>query len=610
MLPPLNIIFLSKTGVYYGNRQKSQNNILSFLGVAKFLIFISLDLMNTTELSDIADIILLSLAESIHIDSKDSFHKLKNEILAKFRIAEWPSHIQLLERLEILVQQWKIRDEIRIRKVLRKRAVRSLSGVSVISLLTKFWWCPGKCIYCPTYEGLPKSYISDEPAVQRAEMNEFDPFLQVQNRLRSLQITGNAISKCDVRIIWGTWSVYPQMYQEDFIRQIYDAHTAFEVTQFASKSFFEDGSPFTSASGGMNTEFIPSTTLKEAKSRNEIAKSRVIGIAIETRPDWITPEEIIRLRSYGITRVEIGYQTTHDHVNILNKRGHGNEESIRATRMLKDAGFKVVAHMMPGLVGSNPELDKSSMREIFDNPDYRPDELKIYPLVVTPNSELTEIWKRGEFEPYSDAELIPLMGELQWYLPEYVRLNRMYRDIPASEILAGSKLANLRQVTEVYMRSHNITRHDISAREIRARWNNPQDALIESSLYEASDWHEWFIQVIDPSDRTIFGLLRLRIPSHIFTWESSSITILQNAAIIREVHVYGDQIPVGYTGDSSGQHMGFGKKMMQIAEQKVKDLYPNCQKIAVISGVWARWYYEKLDYDLIDEYMIKNIDNE
>lgn len=285
-------------------------------------------------------------------------------------------------------------------------------------------------------------------------MNEFDPFLQVQNRLRSLQITGNAISKCDVRIIGGTWSVYPQSYQEDFIRQIYDAHTAFEYTEFEGKSFFEGDSPFTSASGGVHTSFVPSKTLEEAKMRNETAKSRVIGMAIETRPDWITPEEILRLRRYGVTRVEIGYQTTDDQINTLNKRGHGNLESINATRMLKDAGFKVVAHMMPGLVGSTPEVDKQAMREIFENQLYRPDELKIYPLVVTPHSELTEMWERGEFVPYTDEVLIPLMAELQSYLPEYTRLNRMYRDIPASEILAGSKLANLRQVTEVYMRSH------------------------------------------------------------------------------------------------------------------------------------------------------------
>lgn len=225
-------------------------------------------------------------------------------------------------------------------------------------------------------------------------MNEFDPFRQIQNRLQSLRMTGNAISKCDVRIIGGTWSVYPHSYQEDFIREIYDAHTAFEYNVIIKSENREDKSPFTAASVDSHPDWISSQTLEEAKKRNETAASRVIGMAIETRPDWITPEEIVRLRSYGVTRVEIGYQTTHDHINEINKRGHGNAESIEATRLLKDAGFKVVVHMMPGLVGATPELDKISMDEVFSNPLYRPDELKIYPMVVTPNSELTEMWQR------------------------------------------------------------------------------------------------------------------------------------------------------------------------------------------------------------------------
>lgn len=269
-------------------------------------------------------------------------------------------------------------------------------------------------------------------------------------------------------------------------------------------------------------------------------------MAIETRPDWITVDEIIRLRRYGITRVEIGYQTTHDAINTRNKRGHGNAESIHATRLLKDAGFKVVAHMMPGLVGATPELDRSSMKEIFENQTFRPDELKIYPLVVTPNSELTEMWKRGEFEPYDDTILIPLMAELQSYIPEYVRLNRMYRDIPAHEILAGSKTANLRQVTEIAMRARGLERHDISAREVRAKGNRPEHAVMDVYFYEASEGHEYFLQMIDPEDRTIFGLCRLRVPSQYFSKEPHFLPVLDGVALIRELHVFGDQIPVGY----------------------------------------------------------------
>lgn len=556
-------------------------------------------------MKDIIDKILFSLAEKTEISDKEDFHKLKNEILAEYKTPHWPSHIALLSRYQELVNTGRITDELRIRKVLRKRAVRSLSGVSVISLLTKFWGCPGKCIYCPTYEGLPKSYISDEPAVQRAEMNAFDPFLQVQNRLRSLSITGNAISKCDVRIIGGTWSVYPQKYQEDFIKNIYDGHSYFDNSDWKEKNI-DAKNPFSTSE---QENFLPaenrSKDLEEAKKRNETATSRVIGMAIETRPDWIDIEEIKRLRRYGITRVEIGYQTTHDEINEKNLRWHGNKESIAATKMLKDAGFKVVAHMMPGLVGATPELDKSAMREIFDNQSFRPDELKMYPLVVTPNSELTKIWERWEFEPYDDELLIPLMAELQSYLPEYVRLNRMYRDIPAHEILAGSKTANLRQVTEIAMRSRGLTRHDISAREVRAKSNSPDNAILETTFYEASDGHEYFIQMIDPSDRTIFGLLRLRIPSQYFSGERHFLEVLEHSALVREIHVFGDQIPVGFSGDHSGQHQWFGKKMLAEAEKIIREQYPNIVKIAVISGVGVREYYRKRGYHLEDEYMVK-----
>ncbi len=550
------------------------------------------------------DEILAALVQNPSLSNREDFQKLKNAILAKTQAKKWPSNIELLQRYQEKVQNGELEDDLRIRKLLRKRAVRSLSGVSVISLLTKFWWCPGKCIYCPTYEWLPKSYISNEPAVQRAEMNEFNPYLQVQNRLRSLQLTGNAISKCDVRIIGGTWSVYPRKYQEDFIRGIYDAHTAFSYGKYSFET--EKNSPF-QKSTLIENDFVLSQTFEEAKKRNETAQSRVIGMAIETRPDWIDEEELARLRQYGVTRVEIWYQTTDDTINEINKRGHGNAQSIRATQLLKDAGFKVVAHMMPGLVGATPEGDKKSMKEIFENSDFRPDELKIYPMVVTPNSELTELWKSGKFEPYDDKTLVPLMAELQSYIPEYVRLNRMYRDIPAEEILAGSKLANLRQITEVAMRAKKLERKDISAREIRAKGNNPEDAILDIYQYDASGGHEYFLQMIDPNDRTIFGLARLRIPSQYFSGEDHFFPVLQDAAIIRELHIFWDQIPVGWKWNHSGQHQWFGKKMLETCEKIVEKNYPNIKKIAVISGVGAREYYKKRGYSQEDEYMVKYI---
>jgi len=338
--------------------------------------------------AEIIDAVILDQSAT----TKQHLQSIVHQIAAKYKLANSPQLFQLLEVYRNGVRDGKYPNETRILKLFRKRAVRSLSGVSVISLLTKFWGCPGKCVYCPTFDNLPKSYVPFEPAVMRAELNAFDPVLQVQNRLRSLEVTGHAIAKCDVRVIGGTWSVYPKEYQEMIMRGIYDGHTTFSELRKHIQSG-ESGDKLSGFKIKKGFEMIASKTLKEAQDRNETAESRVIGIAIETRPDWITPEEVRQLRAYGVTRVEIGYQTTNDEINTINKRGHGNEASIEATRMLKDAGFKVVAHMMPNLLGSTPEIDRASMREIFDNPDYRPDELKIYPMVVTEHSELTTIWR-------------------------------------------------------------------------------------------------------------------------------------------------------------------------------------------------------------------------
>lgn len=438
----------------------------------------------------------------------------------------------------------------------------------------------------------------------RAELNAFDPVLQVQNRLRSLEVTGHAIAKCDVRVIGGTWSVYPKAYQEMVMRGIYDGHTTFsELRKYIQSG--ESGDKLSGFKIRKGFEMIASKTLKEAQDRNETAESRVIGIAIETRPDWITPDEIRQLRVYGVTRVEIGYQTTNDTINTLNQRGHGNKESIEATRMLKDAGFKVVAHMMPNLLGSNPLLDRESMQEIFNNSDYRPDELKIYPMVVTDHSELTEIWRNGGFTAYDDVTLVDLMADLEGMIPEYVRLNRSYRDIPATMILEGSKLSNLRELTAKKMVEKGIRRHDISAREIRAKTNNPHDAIMETTEYDASQGKEFLIQYIDPKDRTLFGLLRLRIPSQYFTGEVPIVPELTGCSIIREIHVFGDQLPIGAPPDGSGQHMGFGKKLLAEAERIVRERYPKIEKMAVISGTGVRPYYRKFGYEIYGEYMTK-----
>lgn len=581
----------------------------------------------------VIDQIIDTWLKNLDILTKESFHKLKNDIYKQYDIPKPFPSIRILERYNQRIDAGEDIESDTFKRILRKRGVRSLSGVSVISLLTKFWWCPGECVYCPTFEGLPKSYIPHEPAVMRAELNKFDPVLQIHNRLRWLEVTGHKIEKNDVRIIGGTWSFYPREYQEDFIKAIYDAFNSYqEMKSHIEKTNYEHDR-FASFKLREWFKVYQSKTLQEAIERNQTAKCRVIGMAIETRPDWITPEEIVRLRNFWVTRVEIGYQTTDDAINELNKRGHGNAESIAATKMLKDAGFKVVAHMMPNLMGSTPDMDIASMKECFDNQLFRPDELKIYPMVVTDMAELTDIWKDWWFTAYDDQTLIDLMCELELIVPEYVRINRTYRDIPASEILHGSTLSNLRQLVEDKITAQWKTLSDIRSREIKDKDNDPTKAVLRTCKYEASDGVEYFLTYEDPEDRTIFSLLRLRIPSSIVSSDSQQIfdmktdaaksqaenrdanrvlkdTIsdyipeLAGAALIREIHTFGDQLSIGEQGREFGQHIGFGKRLIAEAERLAAE-YDWVIKMAVIAWVWVQQYYEKRWYQLEGTYMTK-----
>ncbi len=536
--------------------------------------------------------------------SKNDFAKLKNEVYKKYKIAKPFQSIELIERYEELKADWTMEENLFFQKILRKRWIRSLSWVTVISLLTEFFWCPWKCIYCPTFEGLPKSYIPNEPAVQRAVMNNFDPIMQIHNRLRALEMTGHKIEKNDVRIIGGTWSVYPKPYQEMFIKAIYDAFNTYDdMKVYLEKTDFSNDK-FATFKLKQWYKAKLANNLEEAKKINETSRLRVIWIAIETRPDWVNIEEIKRLRSYWVTRVEIGYQTTIDKINELNKRWHWNKESIEATKLLKDAWIKVVAHMMPNLLWSTPDLDRKALKEVFDNPDFRPDELKIYPMMVTDKSELTDLWKNGWFKAYDDETLIDLTADLQMMIPEYIRLNRTYRDIPADQILEWSIIANLRQIVEKKIAEKWVKLLDTRHREIREWKNDPKKATIHTFKYEASKWKEFFLTFEDPEDRTIFSLLRLRLPEE----NKEILSVLPElewCALIREIHTFWDQLSVNEKGSTFGQHIWFWKKLIAESEKIAKENWYS--KMAVIAGVWVRWYYEKRWYSLVWEYMIKKI---
>lgn len=554
--------------------------------------------------TQILDEILKVWLENIEILDRDLFHKLKNKIYWKYKLAKPIPSIQIIERYNEFIATNELKENLKFKKILRKRWIRSLSWVTVISLLTESFWCPGKCIYCPSFEWLPKSYIPNEPAVMRAELNKFDPIMQIHNRLRALEVTGHKIEKNDVRIIGWTWSVYPKEYQENFIKEVYDAFNTYEDMKTHIEKTDLSSEKFASFKIKEWYKVRKSKTLEEAKKLNQTAKLRIIWIAIETRPDWINPEEIARLRKYWVTRVEIGYQTTIDEINILNKRWHTNKESIEATKLLKDAWFKVVAHIMPNLLWSTPEKDIESLAQVFNNPDFRPDELKIYPMVVTDNSELTEIWRKWWFKAYDDETIINLTCELEKMIPEYVRLNRTYRDIPATEILEWSKISNLRQIVEEKIAKEWIKLIDTRHREIKDWKNDPKKAILNIYEYEASNWKEFFMTFEDPNDRTIFSLMRLRLP-----WKNKEIINvlpeLEWCALIREIHTFWDQLNIWEIWTTFGQHLGFWKKLIIESEKIAKENWYT--KMAVIAWVWVRQYYEKRWYNLEWEYMVKKL---
>ncbi len=509
------------------------------------------------------------------IKTYKELHEIKNNSAKKFKTQPIPN-TQLIEAYNQLIKENKIKENREILKILRKRGVRSKSGIASITVIMKQYPCPGGCIYCPTEPGMPKSYLSNEPAIMRAILNNFDPFKQTRNRLTSLEKTGHFTDKIDVIISGGTFSFYPKRYQTDFIRGIYNA---------------------------LNYPEKKERTLKEAIKKNETAKHRCIGLSIETRPDHITKKELIRLRNFGCTKIELGVQSLNDEVLRKNKRGHGVKETKRAIQLMRDAGYKINAHMMPNLYGSTPENDYEDFKKLFSDPAYKPDWLKIYPCMVVPWSNLKKLYEKGEYKPYSDEELINLLIKIKQLVPRYTRITRLYRDIPSPTIIGGSKLSNLRQFVHNEMQKKGVKCNCIRCREIKGDKVKPEEMELRIEEFEASEGKEFFITYNEPKTDKLASLLRLRFHSYSLKGKPHFIKELNNSALIREVHVYGEQVKVTSKEKGAPQHIGLGRKMMKKAEEIAKKA--GYKKIAVISGIGVREYYKKLGYKLEGTYMIK-----
>ncbi len=516
---------------------------------------------------------------------------------------------------------------------LRRKPVRTLSGVTPLTLLTKPFPCPGACIFCPNDVRMPKSYLADEPGAQRAEKNAFDPYLQTWMRLQTYHNLGHSTDKIEIIILGGTWSFYPETYQLWFVRRIFDALRDFGLgidrrdevaAALREKSMFA-GEPVSNVTilgrvmpasynqtvqqiyademrrsrgladqialgereRGIADEYATWDELEAAQRDNERANCRAVGLVIETRPDHISEAEVIRLRRLGCTKVQIGFQSLNDTVLALNKRGHDVAATRRAVKLLRRAGFKIHAHWMPNLYGSSPGADLEDYERIFADPDFRPDELKIYPCSLIESAELMQQYEAGDWRPYSHEELLELLVACFKLTPEYCRLTRVIRDIPGTDIVDGNKVTNFRQLVEREMARQGAKSADIRAREIRVKAVNEQDLRLDIQRYRTSSGEELFLQFIN-EERDIAGFLRLSLPS---PKTEPLMPELRNCAMIREVHVYGLALGIGAAMAGRAQHAGLGKRLIE----RAADLASACgfKVLAVISSVGTREYYRR-----------------
>ncbi|MFA6963665.1 MAG: tRNA uridine(34) 5-carboxymethylaminomethyl modification radical SAM/GNAT enzyme Elp3 [Patescibacteria group bacterium] len=509
--------------------------------------------------------------------SRKRFDKLQR-IYAKASQLSFFTNDQLLLAYQTLLIGQLVEKNIGLEKFLTLKSTRSNSGIVVVSVLTKPYDCPGRCLYCPTQAGAPKSYLAEEPAVMRAITCNYDPYLQVSSRLKALEAVGHLTDKVNIRIIGGTWSAYPTEYRTEFVRELFKA-----------------------ANGRIRESGVES--LENLQKQNETTKHRIVEISIETRQDHIDMDEIKHLRELGVTKVELGVQSLDDEILKLNNRGNDTASTIRATKLLKNAGFKVSYQMMVNLYGADLKRDLEIFKELFENPDFKPDHLKIYPLALVKEAEIYKLFEQKRYKPYTESELTGLLVEIKKLVPPYCRIERVIRDIPTEYIVeGGAKISNLRQNVLLELDKQNAKCQCIRCREIKGDYNIDEDYKMFRLDYEASDGREIFLSIESKDRARLLALLRLRIPTNY----SESLPVLKNSAIIREMHTYGPQVAIGQNNDLAAQHQGFGTKLLSEAETIAKKEF-YLDKVSIIAGVGVRGFFEKFSYKLDRCYMTKTL---
>ena len=489
------------------------------------------------------------------------------------------SKSMLVAAYQQMVAEDEFTEDVALLERIRMKPVRTLSGVTTVTVLTKPYPCPGKCIFCPTDVRMPKSYLPDEPGAMRGLEHDFDPYAQVASRITSLESVGHPTDKIELLILGGTWSSYRRDYQEWFIQRCFDAMNESNLP-----------APLPRGDGGLG----------QAQLINESASHRNVGLVIETRPDEITPDELRWLRHLGVTKVQMGAQSLDDRILEMNQRGHDVECTRQAVALLRAAGFKVVLHWMPNLHGATPESDRVDFARLWEG--FCPDEIKIYPNQLLANAELYEYWQRGEFTPYTTQELIDLIADIKPSIPRYCRVNRVIRDIPSNNVVEGNKRTSLRQDIHDEMQRRGTRCQCVRCREVRGATVSAEKMRLDDLTYQTGTAEEHFISFVTSEDG-LAGFIRLSLPNS--DSPQTGLSDLDGAALIREVHVYGQALAVGAEQVGAAQHAGLGTRLLLEADMTTKAR--GYKRMAVISAVGTRGYYLDRGFERGEYYLVKNI---
>lgn len=485
----------------------------------------------------------------------------------------------LVARYQELVQDGTYQNDPVFLTRIRMKPIRSLSGVTTVTVLTKPYPCPGDCIFCPDDKELPKSYLREEPGAARAFENQFDPYLQVSSRLASYDAIGHPTSKIELLILGGSWTAYPEEYQAWFIQRCLDAMNGTD-----------------------------SATLEEAQVVNQTSARRNVGLVVETRPDTIDPAVLAGMRRMGVTKVQIGAQSFNDEILEKNQRGHTAEVTLQAVSMLRAAGFKIVMHWMPNLLGATLASDRADFVKMWEG-GYCPDEIKIYPTQLIESSQLYQYWLQGVYKPYTTQELVRLIADIKPGIPEYCRVNRIIRDIPSTYIIDGNKRSSLRQDVQRELAARGEQCRCIRCREIRGKLVEENALELNDLVYRPPYSEEHFLHYRTPDDH-LAGYLRLSFPDlstekgkQIYQQVAQRIPELHGCAIIREVHIYGQSLQFGAEKSGAAQHVGLGSRLIEKAVELccARDI----NKLAVIAAIGTYQYYLERGFTGGDLYMIR-----